>query len=72
MADGDGGWVDVSDARGRTRRSGATATLWRDTVIFIGGRNRNADGCAAAPRRCAAATLCKLGGAASPLHVRVH
>ena len=48
MTDGDGGWVDVSDAKARTRRSGATATLWRDTVIFIGGRNRNADGCGAA------------------------
>jgi len=51
MVSAEGGWVDVSDASARTRRSGATATLWRDTVIFIGGRNRDADGCASASCR---------------------
>ena len=56
MADGDSGWVEVSDAKARTRRSGATATLWRDTVIFIGGRNRDADGCVPAAARYAART----------------
>jgi hypothetical protein len=44
-SDGDSACADVSDAAQRTRRSGATATLWRDTVIIIGGRNRQADGC---------------------------
>ena len=69
-AGGDGGWVNVSDAAARTRRSGATATLWRDTVIVIGGRNREADGCARAAA-LRGARLSLLGRVArSPLTAR--